>query len=132
MTSHLANLGLLLLRAGVGFSVFYYHGLGKIMNPEKWERIGADMTLIGIDFWPKFWGLLASLAESAGAALIVLGLFTRPAAFVLAFTMLMAVIHHISLEERFSHPMELGFVFLALLLTGAGKYSLDGWWRGGH
>lgn len=120
------SLGLLILRVGIGASFILFHGYKKIMGgPEKWEKLGRNMTEIGIDFAPVFWGFMASFAEFVGAALLVLGLFTRPAAAMLAFTMLIAVLKHTAAGEGYSHALEAGVVFLALLIAGAGKYSLD-------
>lgn len=128
------DLALLVLRLGFGLSMFAFHGWGKITGgPERWERLGGVMALFGLDFAPLFWGLLAALAESVGSALIVLGLFTRPAAVMLAGTMLVAAWRHLSLPagtdgaglSGASHALEYLVVYAVLLIAGAGKYSLD-------
>lgn len=125
-SSKFHHLGFLLIRVGVGISFIVFHGYKKIMGgPEKWERLGRNMQEIGIDFLPTFWGFMAAFAEFGGAALLILGLFTRPAAAMLAFTMLIAVLKHASAGEGYSHALEVGVVFLALAIAGAGKYSLD-------
>jgi putative oxidoreductase len=121
--------GLLLLRAGVGLSFFYIHGLPKITaGPAHWAQLGAAMGNMGVHFSPVFWGLMAALAEFAGGAFLALGLLTRPAAAVMAFNMLVAVVMHLAMGqglEPASHALEDMFVFAALLLTGPGRYSLD-------
>ncbi len=125
-SSKFNDLGLLILRVGVGASFVVFHGYKKIMGgPDKWERLGREMTNLGVDFAPVFWGFMAAFAEFAGAAFLILGLFTRPSALLLAFTMLVATLKHINAHEGYSYSLELGVVFLALLITGAGKYSLD-------
>ena len=81
-----ADLGLLVIRLGVGLSLLLFHGWGKITGgPERWERTGREMANLGIRFYPVFWGLMAALAESLGAVLLMLGLFFRPSAGVIAF-----------------------------------------------
>ena len=101
----------------------------KIENgPVMWEQIGSAMGNLGIKFLPTYWGLLATLSEFAGGILIVLGLFIRPAVVFMAFTMLIATITHLSVQDQWYNvvtPIEMFSVFIALLFLGAGKYSLD-------
>lgn len=123
------HVGLLFLRMGIGFQMIH-HGLPKITGgTEKWIKLGSKMSLIGLDFAPVFWGFMAAFAEFGGGILIFIGLFSRPASFLLAFTMLVAAIYHWSEPEatfmNASHALELLFVFIALYITGPGKYSLD-------
>lgn len=125
-SSKFHSLGLLIIRVGVGLSFIIFHGYGKIMGgPERWERLGNTMSQFGIDFLPTFWGFMAAFSEFFGAALLILGLFTRPAALLLAFTMFVALMKHAAAGEGYSHALEVGVVFLALAIAGAGKYSLD-------
>ena len=122
------DLGLLLIRVGMGASFCYFYGFAKLMGgPHMWEGIGSVMGKLGIHFYPVVWGFLAALSESLGAALIVLGIFTRTAAACLAFTMIMAVIHHVTAGDELvkaSHAIEAGMVFLALMAAGSGKYAV--------
>ena len=65
----LLNIGWLLLRVGIGISIFF-HGLPKLMGgPETWTAIGSTMSVFGIDFAPQFWGFMAAIAESVGGIL---------------------------------------------------------------
>jgi len=121
--------GLLVMRAGVGFSFLYIHGFPKITaGTELWLKLGAAMGNLGIHFAPVFWGFMAASAEFFGGACLVLGLMTRPAAGVMAFNMLVAVTMHLTLGqglETASHALEDMFLFGGLILTGGGRYSLD-------
>lgn len=121
--------GLLVMRTGVGLSFFYIHGLPKIMaGPVLWGKLGGAMGNLGVDFAPLFWGFMAASAEFAGGALLVLGLLTRPAAAIMAFTMLVAAVMHLALGqgvEKAAHAWENLFMFAGLILSGAGRYSLD-------
>ncbi|RPI12667.1 MAG: DoxX family protein [Ignavibacteriae bacterium] len=123
------DMGLLLLRIGVGLGFILVHGLPKITGgPEMWTRLGGAMGNLGITFAPTFWGFMSSFAEFGGGILILLGLFTRPAAAFMAFNMFVAVMSHfVRLDPwgRVITPIELGSVFLGLIFLGAGKYSLD-------
>tara|TARA_B100000029_G_scaffold516620_1_gene631845 strand:+ start:74126 stop:74548 length:423 start_codon:yes stop_codon:yes gene_type:complete len=126
------NFGLLIIRIIVGFSMAAFHGWGKITAPDKWVAIGGNMKLIGITFLPGFWGFMAGFAEFFCSILLILGLFFRPATTLLAITMILAVLRHLSLPtgdpgsglSGASHAMELGAIYIALWFTGPGKYSL--------
>jgi putative oxidoreductase len=72
---------------------------------------------------------MAGLAEAGGGLLLILGLFTRLACIPMLVTMIVALSGPLSRGEGFmgaAHALEDGVVFLALLITGAGRYSLDG------
>lgn len=126
------DLGLLVVRLGIGLSMALFHGWGKISSPERWAGYGANMKMFGLDFFPEFWGFMAGFAEFGCSILIILGLFHRPATAMLAFTMLVASIYHLSLPEDnpnsgfsgASHALEMMTVYVALFLSGPGKFSL--------
>ncbi len=123
-----SDLGLLILRVGVG-AMFVVHGYPKLTGgTERWAKLGATMENLGIDFAPAFWGLMAALAETFGGVLLALGLWTRPACMALAFTMLVAMVHHLTRGDGVagaSHAIEALSVFLAITLIGPGRHSID-------
>jgi putative oxidoreductase len=103
------------------------HGLEKLFGLGG-GRLDRDiMTMRGLAGW----------LETAGAPLIILGLFTRPAAFILSGEM--AVAYFRSWAPRgfwrsFQQPgMEASilfcFLYLFLWAAGPGAWSLDGLWR---
>jgi len=122
------DLGLLILRVGLG-AAFIAHGWPKLMaGPEVWKGLGGAMALFGVRFAPEFWGLCAALAEAAGGLCFALGLFFRPAALSLAVTMAVAFAMHFGKGDPFkvySHALEAGFVFAGMFLVGPGKYAVD-------
>jgi len=121
--------GLLLLRIGLGVMMIVVHGGPKLFGgPEVWAKVGGAMALLGIDFAPTFWGFCASIAEFGGGLALIVGLAVRPASAALAFTMLVATVMHLGMGDGLkgsSHSIEIGFVFLGLILVGGGRFSLD-------
>jgi putative oxidoreductase len=124
----LRDTGLLVMRLGLG-AMFVYHGLPKIAGgPKEWEKLGRAMEHVGVDFGHVFWGFAASGAEFFGGMALMLGLATRPAAFLMACTMIVAATMHLKSGdglEGAAHAIEVGVVFLALAFTGGGRFSLD-------
>lgn len=122
------DLGLLILRVGLGL-LFTMHGYPKLLGgPAAWTELGGVMKLAGITAAPTAWGFLGAAAEAVGGQLIAVGLFFRVACLALFGTMLMATLMHVSKGEGFSgyaHAAESAVVFLGLLFTGPGRYSLD-------
>lgn len=122
------DFGLLFLRVGVGLS-YIMHGKDKIFNPDGWAGLGGAMANFGVTFAPTFWGFMGAFAEFGGGILFVLGFFFRPAAAMMAFTMLVALTMHLAKGDNFgtySHALEMGFVFVGMMFVGAGRLSIDG------
>ena len=126
--------GLLFLRLTLGALFLWAHGWIKLTGGlEGWREIGGAMKSLGIHFWPAFWGFLATMAETAGVVLFMIGFAFRPACLLIALTMAVAGIfswHHpiiksMSALQSASHAWELGLVFLSMIFIGPGKYSVD-------
>lgn len=126
------DLGLLLLRVGIG-AMFMAHGWPKMIGgPAKWESIGSATQVFGLAFAPLFWGFMAALAELGGGLLLALGIAFRPACALLLCTMVVASAKHLSQGDGFgkaSHAIEAAILFLSLLLIGPGAYRLKGFRR---
>lgn len=119
----------LLLRIGVGILLFAFHGWGKIVAAYKHLILGQPWgfvgTVQGIGFpIPTLFATLAALAESLGSVLLILGLFGRWPALIIAINMTVAVYRHLSRGEA----GESAFLFLipavALALTGPGQFAV--------
>lgn len=136
-------LGLLILRLGIG-GYMLTHGWGKLqmLLAGNFEQMGDPIGL-----GPVASLVLITFAEFACAILVMIGLATRPAAAVIAFAMAVAafVAHaadpwtmqrafeiFAAGESQFpvSKQPALTFlvVFLSLVFTGAGEWSLDALW----
>ncbi len=122
----------LVLRLPVGV-IFAAHGAQKLFG---WfggyglEGTGQFMSSQGLE--PGFlMALLAGSAEFFGGLALIAGLFIRPAAALLAFTMLVAaiVVHGaaglFASNGGFEFPLALLAVSVALVFLGGGRLSLD-------
>lgn len=114
-----------LLRIITGF-LFLQHGSAKLLGvPHIAMFDGLQlMSLMG----------LAGVLELVGGALILIGLFTRPVAFILSGQM--AVAYFMAHAPGGFLPILNGgelaalysFIFLYFAFAGAGKFSLDSVW----
>jgi len=123
------HIGLLIIRIGLGI-LFLIHGIPKLIGGiEKWTGLGKVMANFGINFAPAFWGFMAAFAESFGAIALITGFFFRPAAFMLAATMFVAVSMHYFNGDAYvpsiSYPLEMFVVFVSLLIAGPGNFTIN-------
>jgi putative oxidoreductase len=120
----LRPLGLLVLRAALGI-IFLYHGYPKLVHADPAVR--AAFVQHGL---PAYFVGLAGILETFGAVLLFVGLFTRPAALLLAVEMAVAIWkvhsgHGIMVVKEYELPMVVGAACFALATVGAGLASLD-------
>ena len=126
VASHLRWLAPLFARITVGW-VFLWSGWGKLNNL---PQITQNFIEWGILF-PKIMTPFVSGVEFFGGIMLILGLFTRIPAAMLAFTMLVAI-KSAKWEAVDSLEALLGFeeatyfgAFLWLAIAGPGSVSLD-------
>jgi putative oxidoreductase len=107
--------------------IFFEHGTQKLLGFPVSEREAPELlSLSGI----------GGVLELVGGALLLLGLFTRPVAFILSGEM--AVAYWWAHAPQGFFPVNNGgdaailycFVFLYLFVAGGGPWSLDAWLRG--
>ncbi len=124
MSDKLRDFGLLVLRLGFGLGIAY-HGYGKIFGGRMEKFIGGVAEL-GFPA-PEFFAWAAASSEFAGGLLIAAGLFTRPAAYFVAVTMLVAAFGRHAADPFERKELALAFLFasLAIALTGPGRFALD-------
>ena len=121
------DVGLLVLRLWVAGSLFWLHGLGKAQGYSKMADKFPDPLGVG----NQASLILAIIGEVVCPALLLLGLFSRLAAFATAVTMGVAffMVHNMVLKPG-PGSGELAFIymaaFVALFIAGPGRYSLDG------
>lgn len=114
-----------ILRAVVGIMMIH-NGTDKLANIESFAE--AYVAYIGLPF-PIFFSYVAAFTELVGAPLLILGLFTRPAALGLFFTMCVAMYHHVLVAGLSIPYLELSAIYAACFLfftiNGAGLFSSD-------
>ncbi|NLC36102.1 MAG: DoxX family protein [Alcaligenaceae bacterium] len=122
----------LLLRLVLGILIFF-HGWAKIRH-----GIGGIEAMLAMRGLPAFlaWGVY--LGEVLAPLLLILGIYTRLGAALIIVNMLVALF--LAHSGHFSHftssggwRLELQGMFLAagvaILMLGAGRYSLGGRWN---
>ena len=105
--------------------LFLEHGTAKYLGFPHLEKVPDPVSMSGI----------SGMLELVGGALIVLGLFTRPVAFLLSGNM--AVAYFYAHAPRGFFPMlNMGegailycFVFLYIFFAGPGPWSVDAMMR---
>lgn len=103
--------------------LFMQHGTAKLLSIPQMDMF-AKLQPLSLPW-------IAGVLELIGGALLVIGLFTRPVAFILSG--LMAVAYFIAHAPRGFYPIvnsgELAalycFVFLYIAVAGGGSWSVD-------
>ncbi len=124
--------GPLPLRLGLG-AIFIAHGAQKVFG--VWGGSGLKAFTSGdapLSLQPAWmWMGAAAFAELLGGVLVLLGLFTRAGAFLIASTMLVAVfgVHwkggFFLQNKGYEYALLCLLASVALLVTGGGRFSLD-------
>ncbi|MDF0719808.1 DoxX family protein [Kaistella sp. PBT33-4] len=119
----IADIVLLVVRIFIGFAMIS-HGFPKLMQLTSGEEV-QFFNFLGLG--ERFSLILAVIAEFVGSIFIILGLFSRPAVFLLIITMAVAglIVHSSdSFPKREASLIYLS-VHLMLFAFGPGRYSID-------
>ena len=120
--------GKLLLRITLG-GLMLFHGIAKLNGGV--DGIAGMLAGQGL---PGALAYLVYLGELVAPLLVVIGLWTRPAALIVAGNMVVALVlvhstHFLNISNSGGWQLELQFFFLlnaiTIALIGAGRYSLD-------
>jgi putative oxidoreductase len=132
------DLASLVLRVAAGL-IFLPHGWSKIAGEGGAAAFAADIA--SNYHLPTLLGHLAAWSELAGGVLLLVGLFTRLDALLLAGTMAVATfvvqlpdalygvdphaIKFFAIMHGIELPLAMFAIALSLLLVGGGRFSLD-------
>ena len=100
------------------------HGYQKVVPHGAAAHFAHYVTTLGLPIWL---GYVSAWTEFAGGILILLGLFTRFAAALIAINMLVALVT-VGIHQDFgiyNYIAELAAIAIMLVLTGPGKLALD-------
>jgi putative oxidoreductase len=120
----LQPLGLLVLRVALGL-IFFSHGYPKLAHS------GAGMQSFFVQHGlPGYFVYVSGVLEVFGGILLVVGLFTRAAALLLAIEMGVAIwkVHSSGgylAVHNYEFPLAMLTACFALATVGAGRVSLD-------
>jgi putative oxidoreductase len=123
------DLGKLVLRVALGLLILL-HGIAKLMGGA--DFIVGTVTKAGL---PAALAYGVYIGEVLAPLLLIIGLFTRPAALVVALNMLFAIflvhageIGQLSKTGGWAIEVQGMFLFaaIAVALLGAGRYSVGG------
>lgn len=122
--SSLQPVALLVLRLALGV-IFLTHGYPKIAKP-----VPAIFTFFMQHGFPAYFVYVSGVLEAFGGVLLIVGLFTRPAALLLAAEMAVAIlkVHSaggILAVHNYEFPLSLAVACFALSALGPGIFSLD-------
>jgi putative oxidoreductase len=121
--------GKLVLRVALAVTLLF-HGVSKLIGGIGF--VGDMLAQVGA---PAFLGNLVYVGEVVAPLLILVGVFTRPAALVVAINMIVAILlvhtsQFFTLNETGGWALELQGMFLfgaiTVALLGAGRFSLGG------
>ncbi|MEL7425086.1 MAG: DoxX family protein [Bacteroidota bacterium] len=131
-TDRRVHLVILLLRVFTGLALCTifekFMPRDGVWGPQAWFI--SDVAEMGFPF-PVFFAWVAVLSEFFGGILLVIGLWTRPAAFLNLLVMVVATFWQNGGDISNKGLMSFTFLILCLsiLLMGGGKYSVDQWIR---
>ena len=123
----LQPVGLLALRIALGI-IFLYHGYPKLAHLRGNTEMQEFFMQHGL---PGYFLYVAGVVEAFGGGLVLLGLFTRGAALLLAIEMAVAIwkvhsVHGYLAVNEYEFPLALMTACFALATVGAGALSADG------
>ncbi len=131
---------LALPRVVCGYLLTSNFGAAKFGLP--WSPPDNNLGLFEVAFWfpqdvaayggifamfPAFFAWMGAFSEAVGGLLLVLGLLTRPAAFLVCCTMLVAMFLQQFQEGLWNMMPAMGFLWACLppLVLGSGRFGLD-------
>jgi putative oxidoreductase len=126
-----AAIGAQLLHTGTGLMLAWHHGLHKLRDGLDWKAgrranwpFLDEVRAAGFPLaLPNAW--LATVVQMVGGLCLMAGFLTRPMALLLTGTLLGAVYTTLALRKDSEMALIYLLLLLAVVLVGAGPWSLD-------
>ena len=136
------QLGMWFMRVVTALLILH-HGLGKLQDPDTFSNSVVAVYFPFLPGSPYFWTYASATIEVVGSACIFFGVFVRPAALLLAATMVNAIYFHfrafglqnfpLDPDSGGSYTFEPSMAFLGITLciglVGPGRFSLTKRWE---
>lgn len=120
-------------------ALMIHHGIDKIEHVDGFSTNVVSKFFGFLPGDPSFWTLSAAVTQIGGSALLAPGFLSRPVAFSMMMTMVVAVVFHLlntglegfplAVVSQHSYNYELAALYVGVLAyfsaSGAGKYSVD-------
>ena len=126
----MADASLLMMRLGYAALLLAFHGAPRFLHALQFVARGEPWGFVdlvgqmGLPFASAF-AVASAASESIGSVLVAAGWWTRLAASTIVINMTVALIH----EAAKGDPIELPALYLlgalAVLIAGAGRFSVD-------
>jgi uncharacterized membrane protein YphA (DoxX/SURF4 family) len=138
LLENLTELVILVLRLGT-CALMVHHGFDKLQNVDGFSANVVAKFFGFLPGPPQFWTVSAAATQIVGAALLSVGVLSRPVAASMMTTMIVAVIFHLlntgpeafplGVPKAHSYNFELAAMYVLVLgfftVNGAGKFSID-------
>ncbi len=114
---------LLFIRAALGSMLLCFHAWPLLLSAfSLWSHHGAHHS-----FWSNLWMTLIALGETLASLLLIIGLWTRPAALLIG-----ALVARVALSDfhsggvaRAELHLDLLFLLVIFFFVGPGRFSCD-------
>jgi putative oxidoreductase len=120
----------LVVRVAAGALMAWYHGVHKVVEAIAYFRDGTPWKLVdeiaelGLPLAVPN-AVIATVVQTVGGVLVCIGLFTRPAAALVAGSLAVAVYQNLHAGRDPQLTLLYLAAFVAIALAGAGRWSVD-------
>ena len=125
MDRYIQNIGFLFLRIFVGGTMLLAHGVPKLLDPKPFiEALSSNGFPL-----PNIMAYLSISAEAIFPVFIILGVFTRVSALIIAINMFVAAfVFHLNIKgdpfANFEKAFLYMIVFIFIAIAGCGDWTL--------
>jgi len=131
--SKATDLGLLIMRLGLGGALLAFKGLSNLAGgSDVWAQNGSFIFETGLNLSPELVGLTFAIIETLGAIMLITGALFRTGTVFLLVTIIPTLLYQVSSVNGSSYigletgfiSVVLGSVLLGLLVSGPGSIAM--------